>query len=69
MLELLVILALLLFCAAAVGIARAESQRRSSSEALRIELLTADHRITSEYHQARRAMNDAAGRSWRNLTG
>lgn len=36
---------------------------------LRRDLHVADLRVQSEFHQARRAMNDAAGQSWRNLAG
>lgn len=70
MVEFLVILTFLLFCGAAVcvWVATVES-RRSVTDAVRAELLSADQRVDTEYHQARRAMNDAAGQSWRNLAG
>lgn len=38
-------------------------------DALKTDLLIADQRINHEFHQARRAMNDATGQSWRNLAG
>lgn len=44
-------------------------QRRSKADRLREDLLVADLRIDSEFQRARRAMNDAANQSWRNLAG
>lgn len=70
MVEFLVIVAFLLFCATALFVHLAGNEpRRYSSEHLRDDLLIADHHITDEYRQARRAMNAAAGQSWRNLAG
>ena len=68
----LVILAVLLTVALAIGLwldASKSRSRQRSAEQLRHELLAADRRLETELHQARRAMNDAAGQSWRNLTG
>lgn len=54
----------------ATGALAARRQRhRDAEEKLRRELLRTDRRLTSEYHRARREMNDAAGQSWRNLAG
>ena len=36
-------------------------------ERVRAELKKADRRVDVEHRNARRAMNDAAGQSWRNL--
>lgn len=36
---------------------------------LRNELLTADDKLAEEFGRARRAMNGAAGQSWRDLAG
>ena len=47
---------------------RLRAQRRSE-DLLRQQLHVADQRVQSEFHRARRAMNDAAGQSWRNLAG
>lgn len=38
-------------------------------DAVRAALLEGDGRIEGEHLRARRAMNDAAGQSWRNLAG
>lgn len=46
-----------------------DERRRSALDRVRDELFVADQEIESEFHQARRAMNDAAGQSWRNLAG
>lgn len=34
---------------------------------VRAELLAADRKLAAEHRKVRRAMNDAAGQSWRNL--
>lgn len=68
--ELLVLVVFLLWCAAAVCVFNCEQHVHGQSpESIRTELLIADQRLDAEYRQARRAMNDAAGQSWRNLTG
>lgn len=68
--ELLVLIAFLLWCAAAVCVANSgTSPAQRSPESIRAELRLADQRLDAEYRQARRAMNDAVGQSWRNLTG
>ncbi len=70
MVEALAIVAFLLWCAAAVCVAIARhDNRQRSAESLRAELLHADHQVAIAHRQARRAMNDAAGQSWRNLAG
>ncbi|GAA1508653.1 hypothetical protein [Nocardioides humi] len=43
--------------------------RHEAAEQVRRELIAADRRLAGEYQRARRAMNDAAGQSWRNLAG
>ena len=68
MLELLFIALFLLWCAAAVCVFNSGTAQRSP-ESIHAELLLADQRVDYEYHHARRAMNDAAGQSWRNLAG
>lgn len=68
--ELLVLVVFLLWCAAAVCVFSSGSSRaQRSPDSIRAELLIANQRLDAEYRQARRAMNDAAGQSWRNLTG
>lgn len=47
---------------------RIRASRRKATR-LRRNLHVADLRVQSEFHQARRAMNEAAGQSWRNLAG
>ncbi|OUZ08151.1 hypothetical protein BHE97_14555 [Aeromicrobium sp. PE09-221] len=56
---------------AASAIARRERKRTEQRRAdqLRRDLRVADLRVQSDFHRARRAMNDAAGQSWRNLAG
>ena len=66
----LIVIAFIAFCGLAacvhlIGPADIDGDR----DLLRTDLLIADHRIDHEFHRARRAMNDAAGQSWRNLTG
>lgn len=62
--------AFLLWCAAAVCVFSAGyGPCQRSPEAILAELHSADQRLDTEYRQARRAMNDAAGQSWRNLAG
>lgn len=70
MIELAIILGFVAFCslAAYVHLLDSNSANRSLAE-LKTELVIADHRINHDFHQARRAMNDAAGQSWRNLAG
>lgn len=43
-------------------------RRQAKATKLRRDLHIADQRLASEYRQSRRAMNDAADQSWRNLT-
>lgn len=45
------------------------SDTRADEDAVRAALLESDSRIQAEHLRARRAMNDAAGQSWRNLAG
>lgn len=52
----------------AIRCERARADRRRAIQ-LRRDLHLADLRVQSKFHQARRAMNDAAGQSWRNLAG
>lgn len=47
---------------------RARAEQRKADE-IRRDLHVADLRVQSEFQRARRAMNDAAGQSWRNLAG
>lgn len=70
MTELAIILGFSVFCTLAgyVHFLDSDSAHRSLAQ-LKTELLIADHRISHDFHQARRAMNDAAGQSWRNLAG
>jgi len=42
---------------------------RPDEDAVRSALLESDSRIEADHLRARRAMNDAAGQSWRNLAG
>lgn len=68
--ELLFIALFLLWCSAAVCVFSAgHDVGKQSPESIRAELLIADQRLNAEYRHARRAMNDAAGQSWRNLAG
>ncbi len=54
--------------ASAIAARRDRLRRRQQTEArLRQDLHLADLRVQSEFRQARRAMNEAAGQSWRNL--
>lgn len=54
----------------ALIVRRGHSRSQDTAEIqLRGTLHQADLRIQCEHQQARRAMNDAAGQSWRNLTG
>lgn len=70
MLELIAIALFLLWCAAAVCVSSSgDSPAQRSPASIRAELLLADQRVDYEYRRARHAMNDAAGQSWRNLTG
>ncbi|OBK19138.1 hypothetical protein [Mycobacterium sp. 1245852.3] len=70
MMELAIILGFIAFCglAAYVHFVDSDSAQRSLAQ-LKTELTIADHRINHDFHHARRAMNDAAGQSWRNLAG
>ena len=47
---------------------RSRAEQRKAAQ-LRRDLHMADLRVQSEFHRARREMNDAAGQSWRNLAG
>jgi hypothetical protein len=64
-------LSLLVLGAAGSGLwaARRERRRQERETRLRRELTIADQRVAREFHDARRAMNNAAGQSWRNLAG
>lgn len=43
------------------------ARQQASPARVRRELSSADQQINSEFRRTRRAMNDAAGQSWRNL--
>lgn len=63
---------LLLSGLGAAGVAaRRERSRTGQRKAadLRRDLHVADLHVQSDFRRARRAMNDAAGQSWRNLAG
>lgn len=47
---------------------RTRAEQRKAAQ-LRQDLHVADLNVQSDFHRARRAMNDAAGQSWRNLAG
>lgn len=51
-----------------VGAAAVAPPRESSEQRIRCQVIEADQQIQREYHDARRAMNIAAGQAWRNLT-
>lgn len=54
----------------AITVRRIYAVRRAAvADKVRRDLLAADQRVASEHLRARRAMNDAAGQSWRNLAG
>lgn len=56
----------------AAGVAvRRERTRGDQRKAAQVrrDLHVADLHVQSDFQRARRAMNDAAGQSWRNLTG
>ena len=56
--------------AAATAARREHSRSQQHKEAeLRRNLHVADLHVQSDFRRARRAMNDAAGQSWRNLAG
>ncbi len=44
----------------------AASRERAREATLREQVVRADARVTRDHRDARRAMNDAAGQSWRN---
>lgn len=44
----------------------AASRERAREANLREQVVRADTRVTRDHRDARRAMNDAAGQSWRN---
>ena len=48
---------------------RIYATRRATADKVRRDLLVADQKVASEHLRARRAMNKAAGQSWRNLAG
>lgn len=56
---------------AAGAASRRDSNRAEQRKAaqLRRGLHVADLHVQSDFRRARRAMNDAAGQSWRNLAG
>lgn len=66
---LVVLMAECLLVARLVSASRMARTRSSRRETVRTELRTADRRVETEFQRARRAMNDAAGQSWRNLAG
>jgi hypothetical protein len=69
--ELLVFLVLLVVCslvAHALGLFRVRPHR-SAADTIRSDLFVADQKVAAEHLRARRAMNEAAGQSWRNLAG
>lgn len=56
----------------AAGVAARRKRARAEqckAVQLRRDLHLADLRVQSEFHRTRRAMNDVAGQSWRNLAG
>ena len=55
------------FIAWALGLT--STPKQPSEDDVRAALLESDARLQAEHLQARRAMNDAAGQSWRNLAG
>lgn len=70
MIGLLVFLMLLVVCslvAHALGLFRVRPRR--SADTIRSDLFVADQKVAAEHLRARRAMNEAAGQSWRNLAG
>lgn len=70
MIGLLLALAFVACCGLAVCIAvLASSAHQPSPDDIRSELHYADQQVAQDHRQARRAMNDAAGQSWRNLAG
>lgn len=70
MTELLIVIAFIAFCGLAAYVHLiGPGMNDGGVDELKTDLLVADHRIHHEFHQARRAMHDAAGQSWRNLTG
>ena len=73
MIGVVVFLGLLAACSLAGRVALLTSRhgraRRTPAAVVRFELFVADRRVDAEYQRARRAMNEAAGQSWRNLAG
>ncbi len=61
----------LLIVAGVIGWAAASPSPETllDEDAVRAALLESDSRVQAEHLRARRAMNDAAGQSWRNLAG
>ncbi|GAB6987870.1 hypothetical protein JCM10369A_43990 [Nocardioides pyridinolyticus] len=55
--------------ASSLWAARRERRRYAKTVSVRRDLAIADQRVEREWRHARRAMNDAAGQSWRNLAG
>jgi hypothetical protein len=67
MTEVLLILASIVFCSLAAWVHQIDTNSRRASS--HVDLFIADQQVAREFHQACRAMNDAAGQSWRNLAG
>lgn len=66
----IVFVALLILAGLAGWVAASPSpEKRLDEDAVRAALLESDSRVQAEHLRARRAMNDAAGQSWRNLAG
>lgn len=66
----LIAIAFIAFCGLAAYVHLIGREPNAAAvDRLKTDLLLADHRIDREFHRARRAMNDATGQSWRNLTG
>lgn len=55
------------FIAWALGLP--STPKQPNEDDVRAALFEGDARVQADYLQARRAMNDAAGQSWRNLAG
>lgn len=66
----LIILTLLILGCIGVVVALIRRERARSDEArVHHDLQVADLHIQSEFHEARRRMNESAGQPWRNLAG
>lgn len=61
------VLILLAAAVGAVGYEVLRTRRQRRVEHLQRQLRSAERRVAREHQAARRAMNEAAGQSWRNL--